>query len=38
MPWQNRGGGNFRTRVEVKRGIPWIYLRERALRKIEREG
>ena len=31
-------GGNLRTRVWVSRGIPWIYPRERARRKVEREG
>ena len=31
-------GGNLRTRVWVKRGIPWIYPRERARRKEDREG
>ena len=31
-------GGNFRTRVWVSRGIPWIYPRERARRKEDREG
>ena len=31
-------GGNLRTRVWVKRGIPWMYPRERARRKVEREG
>ena len=31
-------GGNFRAMVGVKRGIPWIYPRERARRKVEREG
>ncbi len=32
------GGGNLRTRVEVSKGIPWIYPRERARMKGEREG
>jgi hypothetical protein len=31
-------GGNLRTRVEVSRGIPWIYPRERVRRKVERKG
>ena len=31
-------GGNFRAMVWVNRGIPWIYPRERARRKVEREG
>ncbi len=31
-------GGNLRTRVEVSRGIPWIYPREKARRKVDREG
>ena len=28
----------MRTRVWVRRGIPWIYPRERARRKEDREG
>ena len=31
-------GGNLRTRVAVSWGIPWIYPRDRARRKVEREG
>jgi hypothetical protein len=31
-------GGNLRAMVWVNRGIPWIYPRERARRKVEREG
>ena len=31
-------GGNLRTRVWVKRGIPWIYPRDKARKKVEREG
>ncbi len=31
-------GGNFLTRAGVSLGIPWIYPRERARRKVEREG
>ena len=31
-------GGNLRTRVWVKRGIPWIYPRDKARRKVERGG
>ena len=31
-------GGNFRAMVWVNKGIPWIYPRERARRKVEREG
>ncbi len=31
-------GGNFRSMVWVNKGIPWIYPRERARRKVEREG
>ena len=30
--------GKLPTMVGVKRGIPWIYPRERARRKVEREG
>jgi hypothetical protein len=35
---ESERGGNLRTRVEVSRGIPWIYPRETAQRKVEREG
>ena len=28
----------MRTRVWVKRGIPWIYPRDKARKKVEREG
>jgi len=28
----------LRTRVWVKRGIPWIYPRDKARKKVEREG
>jgi hypothetical protein len=35
---EREGGGNLRTRMEVTRGIPRIYPRERARRKEEREG
>jgi hypothetical protein len=31
-------GGNLRTSLGVSRGIPWIYPRERARRKVEIDG
>jgi hypothetical protein len=31
-------GGNLRTSLVVSRGIPWIYPRERARRKVEIDG
>ena len=31
-------GGNLRTRAAVSLGIPWMYPRERARRKVEMGG
>ena len=31
-------GGNLRTRMEVSLGIPWMYPRDRARRKVEMGG
>ncbi len=37
--WREReDGNNLRTRVAVSWGIPWMYPRDRARRKVEREG